>query len=186
MKLYFTAEEDNSLQIGPTPVGRLLAASERFVIVFLFAVFAGGIFFLPDYIGRFRQNEPEPGFFAWLLLICGFFVAFVASLVRFLRKEVWVIDLDERVFVYETSRMLGGFQQAGVDLEDVERIVFESASFPRTSGIYVEVEGAERLETLCESRFSESAIRSIAEQLTSFIGDHGWDVDVDVSGSASK
>ncbi|MGM0556786.1 MAG: hypothetical protein ACQEVA_10450 [Myxococcota bacterium] len=186
MKLFFTTTEDNAFQIGPTPVGRLVAASERFAMVFLFAIFAGGIFFLPDYLGRYRQNEPEPGFHVYLLLICGLFVAFVASLVRFVRKEVWVLDLDEDMLVYETSRMLGGFQQAGVDLDDVEYLAYEPAAFPGTSGIYVTIEGAERVETICESRFSHESIRTIAESLESFIDERGWDIDHDLSADASK
>jgi hypothetical protein len=186
MKLFFTTEEDNALQIGPTPIGRLMAASERFAMVFLFAIFAGGIFFLPDYIGRYRENEPEPGFYVYLLLICGLFVAFVASLVRFLRKEVWVFDLDEKMLVYESSRMLGGFQQAGVELADVEHLSYEPAAFPSTSGIYVTVEGAERVETICESRFGHDSIASIAAELASFIDESGWDIDHDLSADASK
>jgi hypothetical protein len=184
MNLFFSTEEDDVLQIGPTPFGRLAAAGERFAMVFLFAVFAGGIFFLPDYIGRYQDNEPEPGFFVWLLLICGLFVALVAALVRVLRKEVWIIDMDEDMFVYETSRMLGGFQQAGVDLGDVQKIYYEQRAFPRVSGIYVDVAGAERSETLCESRFGQASIRNIARQLESFIEEQRWGVEHDLGGGS--
>ena len=186
MKQFFSTSEDEVFQIGPTPVGRLTAALERAFVLVGFVGVGAAIFFLPDYFGRLRHQQPEPGFYGWLLLICAGFVGLVSGLVRFLRKEVWVIDLDEQVFVYETSRLLGGFQQAAIDLEDIDRVALDANGFPGESRLVVEIDGGAHVEYLCRTRFGSGSTRQVAENLRDFIEAHDWDIEYSLGDGAES
>ncbi len=180
MKAVITTRDNGAFNIGQTPAGRAAAALERFVFIFPLIVLGGSIFFLPDYLGRYREQEPMPGFLFLALVISAAFIGLVASVLRFFRNDLWVIDTQEGMLVYQASRVLrGGFDQAGIELDMVERFIVKLEDSPKDSGMYVRVEG-EGTERVVESRFGARSIEEAADELRAFLDDKGIDIPVDV------
>ena len=182
MNAFFVTTEDDTLQIGPTRVGRASAAIERFVFLAPVVAIIGAIFFLPDYVGRYQEQEPVPGLLAGVLAIFSVFVGLVAGVMRFLRGELWVLDAGERALIYQTNRVIGtGVQQAAIDLDQIERVWVEVKDTPRTSGMYLSIVDGPQRERMLDTRFGAEALDEVAEQLEAFADDHGLALDVETA-----
>lgn len=185
MKLFFTARRGATFQVGPTPLGRVWAALNRFVTAFALVTFAGAVVYLPDYLGRYRHEGAPDGFFLWLLLAVAGGVAAVLAVIRLLRREVWVIDLAEGVLVYESKRLLGRLDQVSVEIEEVERVDAHDAGFGGVSSVSIRLRESDRAEFLCRSRVSPGSIREVGDALGAFIEAQGWAVDTTLVERAS-
>lgn len=180
MKAVITTREDGILNIGATPAGRAAAALERFVFVVPLIVIGGGIFFLPDYLGRYREQEPVPGFLLAALVITAVFIGLVASVLRYFRDDLWVVDANERMLVYQTSRVLGsGVEHTGIELDMIERFVAEIDESWGDSGLYVQVEGHGH-ERMLESRTGADSFGQVADVLRDFLSEKGLEIPVEI------
>ncbi|QDG53969.1 hypothetical protein FIV42_25470 [Persicimonas caeni] len=178
MKSVITSRDNGTFNIGQTPAGRAAAAMERFVFIFPLIVLGGSIFFLPDYIGRYREQEPMPGFLFLALVLTALFIGLVASTLRFFRNDLWVVDAGEGMLVYQASRVFGkGFEQAGIELDMVERFIVNIEDAPRDSEIFVRVDG-HGTERVISSRFGVESVREAADELKAFLDDKGIDIPV--------
>lgn len=179
MKAVFTIEEDKIFRLGPTRVGRAYVALERLVAVAAVLIIGGGIFFLPDYIGRYREQEPMPGFLLGALVIAALFIGLLTATLRFLRGEVWAVDLDDKMLVYQTKTYLGGgHDQVGIELDRVERFRVDEGSFPRSSGLWVDLDGGIS-ERVFEARAGGESFVEAAEELDDFLKKHRVDIAVE-------
>lgn len=185
MNAVFAQQEDKTLQIGPTPMGRALLAAERFVFVFAAVVIIAGLFFAVDYFGRYRAEEPFAGFLFLVLAATAAVFALFAALLRFLRTELWVVEPHEGMLLYQTSRVLGrGIDQTGVELDEVARFQLEARGFPHSSALYVELDGGQR-ERVFEGWAAASSLEAAAERLGAYLDEHGYDIPVERVDKAS-
>jgi hypothetical protein len=179
MKAVFAQQEDKTLQLGPTMLGRALLAAERFVFVFAAVVVIGGLFFAVDYIGRLRDEEPFAGFLFLVLAATAAVVALIAALVRFVRTELWVVEPAEGMLLYQTSLVWGrGIDQTGVELDQIACFRVESKGFAGAGALYVELEGGER-ERIFEGWLAAKSLESAAERLDAFLTEHDYDITVE-------
>lgn len=180
MKSVITSRDNGNFHIGQTPAGRAAAALERFAFIVPLIVLGGSIFFLPDYLGRYREQEPMPGFLFLALIITAVFIGLVASALRFFRNDLWVIDATEQMLVYQASRVVGqGFEQSGIELDMVERFIVRIADAPRDSEIFVRVDG-HGTERVISSRFGVESVREAADALGAFLEENGIEIPVDI------
>lgn len=180
MKAFVAVEHGQVFEAAPTSAGRVAAALERFAFLVPVIVIGGGLFFLPDYFGRYREQEPVPGFFLAALLGGAALIGLFASTLRYLREERWVIDVGEGLLVYETNRLFSAqVEQAGIELDRVERFRLETASFPGATGLFVELDDGSITERIFETRLGGSSIVEVAAQLEAFIEGRRLDIPVD-------
>jgi hypothetical protein len=180
MKPVITTHEDQTFNIGASASGRAAAALERFVFVFAMLAIGGSIFFLPDYLGRYREQEPMAGFLLLTLVISVLFISLVAAILRMRRNDLWSVDAGEGMLVYQANRLFRkGFEQTAVELDMVRRFVAKLNDAPRDSELFVELEdhGPERI---VEARFGADAIRQAAEDLREFLAAEDIDIPVEI------
>ncbi len=179
MRAVFAETKGNTFAMGATPAGRMWAALERLMFLFPVLLIGATIFYLPDYLGRYRAQEPQSGLLLVVLIIGTLGLSLLAAVLRFLRKELWVVDLGEQMLVYQTSRLLGGSQQTGVEFEHIKRFAVHLADAPHTSRLVVELDehGGERM---LETRLGAQSLREVAEALAEFLDAHDLDIAVDI------
>jgi hypothetical protein len=180
MKPVITTHEGRTFNIGASAYGRLGAAMERFVFVFAMLLIGGSLFFVPDYIGRYREQEPVFGFLFLALVITVLFVSLVAGALRLFRNDLWSVDAGEGLLVYQANRLIRkGFEQTAVELDMVRRFVVKLDDPPRESEFLVELEdhGPERI---VEARFGSHSFRDAAEELREFLSAEGIDIPVEI------
>jgi hypothetical protein len=180
MKPVITTQKDKTFNIGASAYGRLGAAMERFVFVFAMLLIGGAIFFVPDYIGRYREQEPMPGFLLLALVIAVLFISLVAATLRLYRNDLWSVDAGEGLLVYQANRLIRkGFEQTAVDLDRVRRFVVKLDDPPKDSEFLVELDdqGPERV---VEARFGSYAFREAAEELRAFLAAENIDIPVEI------
>ncbi|MFW5968963.1 MAG: hypothetical protein ACOCV2_15670 [Persicimonas sp.] len=168
---------DDTLQVAATFPGRGLAALERFLFLFLVLVVFGAIFFAPDYVMRYREEEPVPGLLLGALAGVAALISLATALVRFVHSEVWAIDLDEKMLVYQSKRVLRGFEQTGVDIDRVDHFRLVSRRAPRSSGLYVELTDGNS-ERMCELRAGRASFEEAADDMEAFLDEHDLDIEV--------
>lgn len=177
MDLIRAEKKDHTLQMSATFVGRAMAALERFLFLVPVIVLFGAIFFLPDYLGRYREEEPVPGLLLAALFGVALLIGLATSAVRFLHSEIWVIDMDEEMLIYQSKRVFGGFDQTGVDIDRVDCFHMVSRGAPRSSGLYVELTD-DKSERLFELRAGGRSFEEAADELEAFIDEKDLDIEV--------
>jgi hypothetical protein len=179
MKAVFGERDSQIFTLGLTPAGRLWAALERLFFLFVALAVGGVIFYLPDYLGRYREEEPVPGMLFALLIGGVFLISLVAALLRFFRNDLWVVDADEGALVYQAGRLFGrGVQQTGIDFEYIERFLVDVKNAPRDSRLLVQLSdgGGERMLV---TRFGADSLSRAADDLGAFLRSRGIDIPIE-------
>jgi len=169
MKAVFGAQKSKLFTLGLTRSGRLAAAAERLFFMFLTLMVGAMIFFLPDYIGRYRAEEPVAGLLFGILLLAVLLVSLLGATLRYFRNELWVLDVEEGALIYQSGKLFGrGIQQYGIDFEHIERFLVEINPSPRESRLLVQLQdgGGERMIV---TRVGGASIAQVAEALGPFL-----------------
>ncbi|MFB6263097.1 MAG: hypothetical protein ABEL76_05650 [Bradymonadaceae bacterium] len=177
MELFRAERKETHVELALTTAGRAAAAAERFVFWFPIAAGAMGVFFLPDYLGYYRSQQPEPGMFWTVVGGMAIFAAGVGALVRFVRRDLWVIDVERGSVVFQTRPLLGQVRQAEADLDDLSTIAVQSGAAASKTVLRFEFDGLPD-ETLWSNRFGRRGVESAVDEIESFLDDHGIEVPV--------
>lgn len=178
MKAVFGAQKSNLFTLGLTRSGRLAAATERLFFMFLTLMGGAMIFFLPDYIGRYRAQEPVAGLLFGILLLAVALMSLLGATLRYFRNELWVLDVDEGALVYQSRKLFGrGPQQYGIDFEHIERFLVEINPSPRESRLLVQLRdgGGERMLV---TRVGGASIAAAAQALEPFLRTYRIEIPV--------
>lgn len=179
MKAVFGERKAKIFTLGLTRSGRLAAAVERLIFMFLALTVCGSIFFLPDYIGRYRAEEPVTGMLFGVLLLSVLFMSLVAATLRYFRNDLWVLDVEERALIYQAKQIFGrGVQQSGIEFEQIERFLVDIKPAPRESRLIVQLHdgGGERMLV---TRVGGASIAQVAEALGPFLRKHRIDAAIE-------
>lgn len=172
MKAVYGERKAKIFTLGLTSGGRLGAAVERLIFMFLALSVVGTIFFLPDYIGRYRAEEPVGGLLFGVLLGSVFLMSLVAAALRYFRNDLWVLDVEEGALIYQAGQIFGrGVQQSGIEFEHIERFLVDIKPAPRESRLIVQLHdgGGERMFV---TRVGGASIAQAAEALEPFLRKH--------------
>lgn len=178
MELFRTERKGGHVELGLTTMGRAVAALERFVFWFPIAAGALGLFFLPDYLGFYRAQQPAPGVFWAIVGGMAIFAALVGAAGRFARRDLWVIDADRGSVVFQTRPLIGDVRQAEADLNDLDAVVVRAPEGPAKASVGFRFDGMPD-ETLWESRFGAGSVDAVAGEIEGFLADRGLDVVLD-------
>lgn len=179
MKAVFGERKSKIFTLGLTPGGRLGAAIERLLFMFIALSLGGAIFFLPDYIGRYRAEEPVQGLLIGVLLGSVFLMSLVAASLRFFRNDLWVLDLDEGALIYQAGKIFGrGVQQSGIDFEHIDRFLVDIKPAPRESRLIVQL-GDGGGERMFVTRIGGQSIGEVAQELADFLAAYSIDIPID-------
>lgn len=169
MKAVFGERKSKLFTLGLTRSGRLWAAAERLFFMFLTLSVVGTIFFLPDYMGRYRAEEPVSGLLFGLLLLAALAASLLAATLRYFRREFWVLDVEEGALVYQSGKLFGrGAQQYGIDFEHIERFLVEINPSPRESRMLAQFHDGKG-ERILVTRVGGASLAEVAEALTPFL-----------------
>lgn len=172
-QFFYAEAEGPTLRIGETSAGRVSAAAARFVLATLGVAAAAAIVSLPDYLGRYREQEPSAGFFPLLVLGVAGFIGLVLGVLRLMRRDLWIVDADEGLLVFESHRIGGRTIQNGVDLADVVGFRYEPALPPQAGQLTVDLSVADGAsERIITTRRGPEALRPAAERLQAFLDEH--------------
>lgn len=179
MKAVFGQQNADSFTMGLSLSGRTLAAGERFIFSLLALVVVGTIFFLPDYVGRYRAQEPVAGMFFVLLGLASVLISLMLGVLRFFRREIWVVDPAQGALIYQTSRWLGLSQrQEAVDLGAIERFRTESRPGLADSQLLVQFSDGGGARMLVARR-SAAAMDDLARQLADYLAAQRIEIPVE-------
>lgn len=179
MKAVFGEQYASSFTMGLSRSGRALAAGERFVFSWIALSVVGTLFYLPDYVGRYRAQEPVAGMFFVLLGAVCLLTSLMLAALRYFRSEIWVVNPAQGVLIYQTSRWLGlGQRRAAVDLGAIERFRSETRPGLADSQLLVQFGDGGGARMLV-ARLSSAAIDQLAGQLAVFLSEHRIDIPVE-------
>lgn len=181
MKAVFGERKSKIFTLGLTPSGRLAAALERLLFMFIALSVVGSIFFLPDYFGRYRAEEPVPGLLFGVLLLSVLFMSLIAATLRFFRNDLWVLDVEEGALIYQAGQIFGrGVQQSGIEFEQIERFLVDIKPAPRESRLIVQLHdgGGERMFV---TRVGGASIREVADKLAPFLRKHKLRIPIETA-----
>lgn len=169
MKYFQIEETREGLTLEETVRGRMAAALGRFAVTFPLVLAGLSFFYIPDYIGRYRAEEPVVGIFWAVVFGFALLIGFVLAALRFVRLERWVFNRQTRELSYETQGIYGPGQGASVGLEKILSAEVQLRSPPFHSLIVFELADGHR-ETVARSRVSPEEIKALAERLEAFFG----------------
>jgi hypothetical protein len=177
MPQFFHETIDDVLAFGESPQGRLQGAVGRFVAVTVGVSVALSAFLLPDYIGRYRAEEPADGLFLLSILGIAALAGFALALARILRRERWIVDAPGGALVLE--RAVGGGEPRSevLDLSRVRAIEWRVVRWWRTSSVDAIMDDGASVNLVACSSF-DTSLRAVAEAIASYAATHRVGVDV--------
>ncbi|MFU8803566.1 MAG: hypothetical protein ACNA8W_07145 [Bradymonadaceae bacterium] len=164
MKYFSLEKTEEGLVLEETVRGRFVGALVRLVVIFPTIFIALSIFYIPDYLGRYAEQEPVFGFFWLIVLAVALLIGIVVAALRLTRLERWVFDLKARELAYETQGLYGAGHGATVPLKEITRAELHLRSAPAQSKLVFELAGGHR-EVVAQSRFGKEEIEEIANRL---------------------
>ncbi|MBA2660866.1 MAG: hypothetical protein H0U74_01110 [Bradymonadaceae bacterium] len=167
MKLFYTLVDKGRLEVGPSARGRLVWALERWALVMPAALLGLILFFLPDYVGRYAEQEPFRGLVLLAIVALAAFVSMLLAVLRYVRHERWVFDAEERRLAYHTRTLYGVTHDESVELREIATVVVTLRASPKQSTIEVGLEGGHR-EVICQTRWRPSELTAISEAMRDF------------------
>ena len=184
MKLYDVKQNGAQLSIRRTRLGHVVEAATRFGIWFPFVLAAEMVFFLPDYLQQYRHGAPDERLVFWgTLLGLAALIASLGAIVRFLRHDVWILDVDRDKLVFQTQPYVGRVTEAEVDLERVTGLQRAAQRSPRASRLNWILRGYPD-ETLCQTRWGASTLDEVVDAIREFSESRDLDLEVDDSSPA--
>lgn len=177
MEFYEVERSDGAVAVRQTTPGRLAEAFVRFAVWGPLAMVGLSLLFMPDYVCQYREQQPVPGMFWGVIGAAALVIAGMAGFVRYARRDTWILDAREGQLVFRADPLIGPSAEATAQLSDVQAIVARQVSFPRVSGVAVELDGQPD-EAICTSRFGWSTVSNVFGALETFVDAHDLDVDL--------
>ena len=175
IKVEQTAQE---LIIGPTRLGRLVAALQLALVTLPLAYAGLVVFFAVDYIFRFAEEEPVAGLFWLSLLVLAMLFAFLVAIVRFLRHQTWIFDARQRAVIADVRGLFGSVGQGEADLREVAALVVDRRSWPAKSELRLRLDSGEE-EPILTGRGLGAAIEEAAQAIDGFMKEQRYPIDVE-------
>lgn len=170
-------ESDQTLIVEWTRRGRFLAAFYRAIKVFPIAMGALAIFFLPDYLGRFRGEEPFPGLFWLSLAMLAVLGSALVALFRFMRRDRWIFDGTERKVVAEVKTLYGRPSTGEAELREVEALLLDSRGGLRRSALMLRLDSGEEEELFSGNGLGDD-LEEVAERVMGFMREQRYQVEL--------
>jgi hypothetical protein len=172
MKLYDVKQNGDCLTIRRTTSGRLAEAASRLATWWPLVFAAEAIFFLPDYLHRYRDGASDERFVFWAALAgLATLIAGIGAIVKFVRRDTWIIDPDRGKLVFQTRPFFGARHETEVDLDRLVGLRYVQASPPRLSELSLHLRGQPD-ETLCRTRWGSSMLDDVVDAIQSFADTH--------------
>ncbi len=175
-------EESGELTVQLTLWGRVVAGTFRGIKIFPWLALIAGVFFLPDYIGRYRAEEPVTGLFWLSILSLVFLGCFLWGVLRVLRRDRWVFDGNSRRVIAEVPRLFRQPARGEADLREIEALQLKTRRFPFESELTVRIDTADegvRTETILAEPGMGAQIEQAADAIIEFLRDHRYYVDLE-------
>lgn len=182
--MFETDQTGECLEIRRSAAGRVAGAVARFAVWMPVGMAALSILFLPDYLGQYREQEPVPGLFWAVLGAISAFVALIGALVKFLRRDLWVVDAEADRLVFETHPLVGTPSQGTVELDRLERVVLERGDRWEVSAVGFELRGYPN-ETLGRTRLGGAELDKLVDTIESFVDEHELEIEIARKGASS-
>ncbi|MFB6350893.1 MAG: hypothetical protein ABEN55_12730 [Bradymonadaceae bacterium] len=173
------------MTVEPTTAGRLAAAAMRFARWTPIAAFGLGLLFMPDYLCHYREQQAASAMF-WVVIGAGaLFIGAVGAFVRFSRRDRWTFDSRSGEIVVEAQPLVGRAASATADLGEWRGL--EAVRSPMLSQSRIELRFDDRPdEEICESRLGWATIADVWDELDTFVGESGLNVDIDETSAESE
>ncbi len=177
MPQFFHEPIDGAFTFGESPQGRLQGALGRFVAVTIGVGVALSAFLLPDYLGRYRAEEPIEGLFLLSILLVAGLAGFALALARMMRRERWIVDAPDGALVLERGIGRGEPRSEVIDLGRVRSFDLKVVSWWRTSSLDAIMDDGKSINLVACSSF-DTSLRGVADALSTYLDRQRSGVDV--------
>ena len=164
-----------TLTIRWTRRGRLMSALYRGAKLFPLIMGGLAIFFMPDYVCRFAEEEPVTGLFWGSLAGLALLISFLASTLRYFRSDRWIFDGANRTVTAEVKTLWGQPGVGEADLRDLEALRVRARRWPRTSEMRLRLDSGEE-EVIVAGHGMGEQISEAAEEIRDFLRDQRYQV----------
>ncbi len=158
--------------------GRLMAALYRGIKLFPLIMGGLAIFFMPDYVFRFAEEEPVTGLFWGSLAALALLISFLASSLRYFRSDQWIFDGSELVVAAEVQTLWGKPARGEAELRELEALMLETQKWPRRSRLGMRLESGEE-EILLQAHGLGDELDEVAETIFEFLRDQRYHIDLE-------
>lgn len=165
VKEYHIEIDGKVLLLRRTFRGKLLSAARRFLKTFPIALIGVVVLFAIEWIGRGSDESHLVFYVASALGISGV-LGGAFALTRFLRDDLWALDLGERVLAFETSMPWGQARSAHIGLGDVKTFRLEHVGRRATLKVLVE----DHEEVLAVGRAAH--VNQLCDEVRAFLKRH--------------
>lgn len=131
------------LTLGWTLWGRVVGGFYRAVKIFPWLAGIAAVFFLPDYWGRYAEEEPVPGLFWGSILALVLLGCFLFGVLRVVRDERWMFDGEERSVIAEVQLLWASPKQGEIPLRNLEAVELTTRTWPFSSELAIRIDDPE-------------------------------------------
>lgn len=168
----------DSLTIEWSRTGRLMAALHRAVMLFPMLMGGLAIFFMPDYVCRYAEEEPVTGLFWGSVAGLALLITFLAATLRYLRRDRWIFDGADRKVIAEVRTLWGEPAVGEAELRELEALMLRTRRYPGRSELKLRLDSGEE-EVLVEGRGVAKELEDAAQTIVDFLRDQRYHVDLE-------
>ena len=181
MSSLFEVEEDGSvLTLRWSLYGRIVAGIYRGIKIFPWLLLIAVVFFLPDYIGGFSDEEPVTGMFWGSIVALVVLGCFLWGVLRVVRRGRWIFDGDERTITAEVKTLWGDPARGEARLRELETLEVITRRWPRSSEVAIIIdseEAGEEREVLFSGHGMGDEIEEIGQRILDFLKRQRYQVE---------
>lgn len=171
-------ESGDILTVQWSRMGRLIAAIHRVIKLFPFVMGGFAIFFMPDYVCRFAEEEPVTGLFWGSIAALSLLICFLAGTLRYLRRDRWIFDGSDRILIAEVQTLWGEPATGEADLRNLEALMLHTRRYPWRSALHLRLESGEE-EVLIEGHGMGEELDQTTQKIMDFLRDQRYHVDLE-------
>lgn len=178
-------QSDQALVLRLSLWGRIRAGIERGVKILPWLLGIAVVFFIPDYIGQYADQEPVAGLFWGTVAALAVLGSALWGVTRVFRQDVWIVDVSERTLSAEIRTLWTMFGEPGrgvVDLRNIDAVELTTARWPKRSEVAVRLqidEHGTKREVMFEAHGMADEIEEVARRLVDYLEQQRYFVDLE-------